>query len=282
MMHNFNTKTQTIKERTIFKPNPSCFTLLYINCGTGKYIYHHEIDVFLPHSIFLISQENGISITPSSKFVCTITKVDFSKDFLDNQKLFSQATKFLLPLKKQKRQYMHLALSSTNAQGIYSFLDILNNEYTDIKPLSFFIIQNTLASLIIYIARIIDFTLIDNQDRKPNTKTNLIEQVKTTIENNYNQQISLNSIANQYYINPSYLSHTFKKKVGISLTNYLINTRIQQSKLLLLDTEELVIDIAIACGFNTIAHFNSCFKKLEHCTPTQFRHKHKIRNKASL
>ncbi|MFV0550403.1 MAG: helix-turn-helix domain-containing protein [Anaerorhabdus sp.] len=282
MNENFYINTQTIKERTIIKTKSFDFSVVYINSGTGKYIQNQTIDIFLPHSIFLLSKETELSITPTTKIVCTITEIHFKSNLLEDRKTFSQAIQFLQPFADKINYCTCLTLSSANNHGIYPFLDIIANEYQDIKPLSLFIIQNTLASLIVYITRIYNLTTFEDETKKVTTKANLIEHVKTTIENNYSQQISLDTIAKQYYVNPSYLSHCFKKKVGISLTDFLITTRINQAKLLLLDTEELIIDIASSCGFNTIAHFNTCFKKLEHVTPTEFRNKYKIRSRTFL
>lgn len=282
MSENFYINTMTIKERTVIKTNSFDFSIIYINSGTGKYIQNQIIDIFLPHSIFLLSKETELSITATPKIVCTITEIHFNTNLLEDRKTFSQSIKFLQPFTDKINFCTCLTLSTVNNHGIFPFLDIIANEYHDIKPLSLFIIQNTLASLIVYIARIYDLTTFEDEEKKITTKANLIEHVKTTIENNYSQQLSLNMIAKQYYVNPSYLSHCFKKKVGISLTDFLIATRINQAKLLLLDTEELVIDIASSCGFNTIAHFNTCFKRSEHITPTEFRNKYKIRSKTYL
>ncbi len=281
-MNSFQIITETLKERTVVRSSNSEFCIIYINSGTGKYLYHNDIDLYLPNSVFLLTPETQLSLTPTSKFICTITVLKFNKDFLSNRSLFSQSLKLIDSFSSTEKEFLHIFLSSTSGQAIHPFLEIITTEYTDLKPLSWYLIQNTLASLLVYIARIYDFSMLENTPTPITTKNNLIEYVKVSIENNYEQPISLNTLAKEYYVNASYLSHCFKKKTGISLIDFLITTRIQHAKLLLMDTDELIIDIANSCGFNTIAHFNSCFKRLEECTPSQYRNKYKKKIKESL
>lgn len=280
MSSNFSIESLTIKERTVLSVDSESFAIVYINSGTGKYIHKQKIDIYIPHSIFMCSKDTHLSITPTIKINCTVTIIKFNIHFLEDRKIFAQSVSFLKPFTSHSNECLCLTISNSNNHSIYSFLDIIINEYQDMKSLSNYIIQNTLASLIIYLARIYDFTVFENNQDVKTTKANLIEHIKATIEKNYNQPISLDSIAKQYYLNSSYLSHYFKKKEGIPLSNYIVKARINQAKLLLVDTEELIFDIASSCGFNTIAYFNSCFKKQENITPTAYRNKYKIRSKS--
>lgn len=100
---------------------------------------------------------------------------------------------------------------------------------------------------------------------------NLVDQAKTIIARDYAEKITLNSIARELFVNPSYLSVLFKRIVGTTFCQYVTAYRIERAKLLLCETNELVADIALVTGFGTTAYFVTTFG--EHCgvTPTAYR-----------
>ena len=109
----------------------------------------------------------------------------------------------------------------------------------------------------------------------------LTEQVKYLIRQNYSESLSLSDIAASVFANPSYLSRVFKEETGIPLSHYINQVRIQNAMVLLEDTEELIIDIAVACGYNYIPHFNRVFKEHTGMTPGAYRKSRRINRKSS-
>ena len=65
----------------------------------------------------------------------------------------------------------------------------------------------------------------------------LIQKCISYINEHYNEDINLETVANIVHLNPSYFSSIFKKEVGVSFSNYLNKIRIEQSKLLLKNTD---------------------------------------------
>jgi len=59
----------------------------------------------------------------------------------------------------------------------------------------------------------------------------------------------------------------------MSFKQYLTSIRIFEAKRLLLETDRLVIDIALEVGFNNISHFNRVFKTSTQASPLEFRNK---------
>lgn len=106
-------------------------------------------------------------------------------------------------------------------------------------------------------------TLYSDQD--------IASNVKTYIDRNYQRNITVEFAASLFHVNRSYLSHIFKKKVGVSFVTYLNQVRIEQSKLLLLKSSKKTYQIAKQVGYNNVSYFWKIFRKLEHMTPEQFR-----------
>lgn len=88
-----------------------------------------------------------------------------------------------------------------------------------------------------------------------------LEQINSYIHQNYNKQINLKDLANQMYLSVGYLSRFFKKYYGSSFTDYLNGVRLTYGMDSLLYTNKRITEIAMDCGFPTIASFHKAFKK---------------------
>ncbi|MBS4208866.1 helix-turn-helix domain-containing protein [Bacillus sp. FJAT-50079] len=91
------------------------------------------------------------------------------------------------------------------------------------------------------------------------------------IENNYSEDISLTAIANDVKLSPYHFSRLFKKQMNCSPHQYLINYRINNAKKLLYNTKLSIKEIAFTCGFNSVSHFTTTFKKHVDVSPNKFR-----------
>lgn len=99
----------------------------------------------------------------------------------------------------------------------------------------------------------------------------LIQKCISYINEHYNEDINLETVANIVHLNPSYFSSIFKKEVGVSFSNYLNKIRIEQSKLMLKNTDSSIVEIALEVGFEDQSYFSKVFKNLTKMTPKQYR-----------
>lgn len=99
----------------------------------------------------------------------------------------------------------------------------------------------------------------------------IITEIKLYIHNNYFVDISLRQIANEFFMNESYLSDLFKKETGISFTSYLTRERMEKAKELLKQIDLKIYDISEMVGYNNSRYFNSVFKKYAGMTPFEYR-----------
>ncbi|KAB8131024.1 response regulator [Gracilibacillus oryzae] len=102
-----------------------------------------------------------------------------------------------------------------------------------------------------------------------------IHHIKRYIHKNYDQPITMKSIANEFYINPVYMGQLFKKTYGIYFKDYILNVRIIEAKKLLRKTDMKVYEVAQKVGFNNPDYFVTQFEKAAGKTPSQYR-KHLI------
>lgn len=100
-----------------------------------------------------------------------------------------------------------------------------------------------------------------------------ISQIVSYIQVNYNQAISLTTLAEELFITPRYLSTFIKKNLGTTFLKYLTQVRLKNAVVELTETASSVADIAYDNGFPNVAAFNKSFKDLFHCSPYEYKRK---------
>ncbi|MCQ5128362.1 response regulator [Butyricicoccus faecihominis] len=122
--------------------------------------------------------------------------------------------------------------------------------------------QNMLS----FVQQMLDLTGGDTADAD-----GLIRSVKAYIAQHYAEELSLESLAGQVYLSPSYLSKLFKREVGENLSTYVQNVRIEEAKTLLLTTGLKTYEVAERVGIPDPVYFSRIFKKLTGVKPKDFR-----------
>ena len=91
------------------------------------------------------------------------------------------------------------------------------------------------------------------------------------LEDNYTDDISLQSISDIAQLSPFYFSRLFKDTTGTNYNTYLSQLRIESAEELIKKTNNNIIDIAYQTGFKSIRTFNRTFKSLRGYTPQSIR-----------
>lgn len=108
-------------------------------------------------------------------------------------------------------------------------------------------------------------------DKKQEENTKEIYKIIEEIEKRYNQDLTLEIIAEQFHFHPNSLSRLFKRQTTISFYQYLQKIRLKHAYYDLTHTNMKIIDIALNHGFKNVKSFENVFKKEYHTTPTKYR-----------
>lgn len=106
---------------------------------------------------------------------------------------------------------------------------------------------------------------------KAESTNKIIEQIKQLVGENYDQDLSLEGLANQVYLTPSYLSYLFKKETGQSLIRYITQVRMEKAAELLQDTNIKIVDICSMLGYRSSNYFIQSFRQYYGVTPAKYR-----------
>ncbi len=99
----------------------------------------------------------------------------------------------------------------------------------------------------------------------------IVKQVCQFIFQNIDNNISLSLAADRLYMNKTYISESFKQKIGISFTEYVTLVKMERAKVFLRDGELKTYEIAEKLGYKDTEYFSRLFKKAVGVTPTEFR-----------
>lgn len=105
-----------------------------------------------------------------------------------------------------------------------------------------------------------------------------IYSVASYIHTHYSEDLSLESLAGQFDISTSYLSHQFKSITGFTVTDYLQMTRIRNVQALLVGTNIPITEVAAPCGFNSFSQFNRVFRKHIGMAPSVYRKQYQLQH----
>lgn len=98
-----------------------------------------------------------------------------------------------------------------------------------------------------------------------------VDTVLTYINADLRGDLSLKALASHLNVNASYLSSLFSEEMGISLTAYVNQRRMEHAKRLLTQSVNSVKSIAFQSGFNDIHYFSRQFKKYTGLSPKAYR-----------
>jgi len=175
---------------------------------------------------------------------------------------------------EQCKLYMLVICSSIIHKAIRYYIDV-EQDFNEMEKDTYARIQNvkTMFSLVQIGTDTIDKirTLCIG---KKNLKNDLVKKVDDCIRNNYQEELTLQYISNELYLNSSYLSRTYKKLTGSTITEKITMYRVAKAKELLSDSSMKIYEVAKAVGIKDAAYFTNIFMKYVGQSPTEYRQEH--------
>lgn len=98
-----------------------------------------------------------------------------------------------------------------------------------------------------------------------------IARAQHYIEQHYAEAITLTKLADIGHMSVTTFNRHFKKEMGITPIDYLIEVRIRVAKLMLKRSDISITDVALRCGFGSASHFSSTFTERVGESPQEYR-----------
>ncbi len=103
-----------------------------------------------------------------------------------------------------------------------------------------------------------------------------LSRVCKYVHQSYAGEIRETQAAKLAGLTPTYFSRFFRKSMGRTFMNYVIQVRIGEACRLLTEEDHTIVQIALQAGFNQLSNFNHHFLKLKGMTPREYRREHGV------
>ena len=177
-----------------------------------------------------------------------------------------------LPDRLQDAKYMIVAVNTAYRKAIEQaavhpiYIDAISGRFVqEIEK------AGSMAELLALIPQMIRHYCLLVQKHSLEKYSESVRNCLNWIDFHYMEPLSLESLAARFVINKNYLSSRFHREVGMTLTDYINKTRVQQAEKLLRKTTLSMQDIAEKCGFSDANYFTRTFKKINGMSPNQYR-----------
>lgn len=110
----------------------------------------------------------------------------------------------------------------------------------------------------------------ERPEKAPERKSRIGEVIRY-IHSHYQEEISLEMLAQMFYVSPYYLCREFKKSTNSTIVRYINVTRIMNAQRKFMETSKNITDISRETGFSNLTHFNRVFKSVTGMSPSQYR-----------
>ena len=111
----------------------------------------------------------------------------------------------------------------------------------------------------------------EKQKLTPDSDNRLIYRMTEYLQDHLSEDISLQILSDEFYLNSAYISRIFKNETGVNYHAYLTRLRMERAKKLLLTTDESIAKIALQVGFQDYRTFTKVFKNEVGELPSVYR-----------
>ena len=122
-------------------------------------------------------------------------------------------------------------------------------------------------------AAIIDLTVLISQSMREDLPCNF-DNIQTAVEyinHHITEYLNIDRICASCYMSKYNFCRLFKKRIGLTVMEYILKTRIAIAKELLCEANLSVTEISEACGFSSISFFSRTFKNETGVSPLQYK-----------
>jgi AraC-like DNA-binding protein len=253
-------KLKSLKSHTSRRESLDSFLFIIVKSGSGVFTYEEQTYYLNSGDYVFIDCKIPYSHKSSESDPWELMWVHFNGTLMD--KYYSYFSQKISSIILHQNNQDELSLSYILEQ----LIELASQKETDTELL----ISNLLNELV---TKILTFKEIQLTSEESSGTEKKMKRVKNYIDEHFNEKISLDIVAAEFYISKFHMAREFKKAYGNTIVNYIMEKRITKAKELLRFSDMQIEEIGHICGIEDNSYFNKVFRKIEGMTASVYRKK---------
>jgi AraC-like DNA-binding protein/quercetin dioxygenase-like cupin family protein len=240
------------------------YELTFILSGTGSHTVNGEAHALEAGVLFLLTPVDFHRLAPDPGQILEVFNIIFSGDFLDDelrQWLFADQC------------YRHVKLPESATSLVRSEYEQIWTEQQSKQLGGQRLIRGALERILLELAR---RSSVSSDLAVVSAAHPAVQNALLHLQHEFRNPITLEHVAGQAGLTPTYFSELFHKLTGVQFQKYLQTLRLQFAASLLLASDLPVTEICFASGFGNLAHFERAFNEKYSTSPSTYRQKTRI------
>lgn len=238
-------------------------TLAYINIGTLFFkVDQNEFQLF-PSQVFIINPDNNTEIKNASRDADLEIYLIELNMYQVQSLLEKSFARFSNLEEHDSKEWVDICREMEALIEYYEG----NRNRDNSKLMQNYFFCRILKSMIPF--------LMTEQDAVFGEASGIVNEIFWYIQEHYSERITLQEIAEKYYVSDSTLSRWVKQYCGMNYEKYIRKLKASHCALEISNTEKSMLEIALQYGFANPAAMNKAFHEFYHMTPGQYRKEHK-------
>lgn len=259
----------------------------YTTKMTGYHMHSfYEIHVVLNGEILRYTEDNVVKLCPGCISVFppgVFHRITFTEEqgIIDNYaRLFLYVSPEFLRTRDSEKLKLtevldnfghpanrHLSLTLEDAKNLCRPLQDIVKAEQDEDPLCHLLNS---AQVTLFLARLVEKILASGAVVRQPEDRSLIPRVLSHINTHLSDNLSLDTLAEKFFVSKFYLSHQFKQYTDLSLYQYVLTRRMMHAQILLRAGYAPSV-VATACGYQEYSSFYKAFTRATGKNPRDFR-----------
>ena len=263
-------------KRAYFPHQHTAFEISVIRSGEGVYQLQERTYTFAPGDVFLFGTNEIHYITEiTGEAPLDLVNLQFEPRFvwMPGGDLFDY--RYLDIFFRRNGRFRHqLSHDDPRADVIRTLLRDIDEEFSLRRESYDLMVKNKLLTLLVYIRR----NYAEYFDVSPAARDvqhiRRLDAAMKYIDAHLAEALTLAELSEQAHMSRSRFSALFRELNGLTPWEYIVGRRVSRAARLLSTSDETILEIAVACGFNNTANFNHAFRKVIGASPSEYRKRH--------
>ena len=232
---------------------------------SGEYLYMGPGDMSLGWHISSNYQHENYFPTKLFKGVVLLVDVEKAQPILDTLVTETRIDLTQLANRFCEQSEFGMMMEETESvrqifSSLYKVPDQIKGHYFKLKVIEIFLLLS-----------IISTTNHEKRSSYRKQQVDIVKAVNEYISTQFMKRITIDSLSDQFDIPTSTLKRCFKGVYGTTIHHYLKECRINAAKRLLQESDQSILEIANAVGYENGSKFTSAFKEATGVTPSDYR-----------